>query len=374
MSKDRINPFTSTNNTKFTESNLLNNLKLESGNQKNTPNTRNNKISSAGENKREIYVFDSFKGKDISVDGSGSKNISHGKMVVEVIKSQTGITPIQIEADAAGSMTGKLKELLARPDKDLSYLYLNFSNDGGIAKQNNLGIENLISQLAARGANVYVAAGNIGRNSLMQELGSQKNIRFVAASNDVLGLPQKNWSSTPATFSQGSSINRVAPGRAAMKNVPGGFSIDNNKTPEITDVSKIPYDASGKNIKDVGSDLLVGNLDLAEHLKPSAVITLGVYRSRYPTNINAEALLKATGFKSVDQLDKLYIHLGSMLAAEKAQTSELGGGGVVLYSAGKDGQLKLFLQKPEVTLFPQSSIAAAAALSADVNNSSPKTK
>jgi len=135
----------------------------------------------------QIIVFDSFYNSNATFDynDDGIRDRTHGSVVSDIIKSQTGYSTQNIDVGESGGkqeIFDTLKPLLQH--NDLAGTYINLSIDWGNDSETN----QLLLQLADKGAKIYIAAGNEDiSSSATKTLGQHQNIFIVASSDGIIG-------------------------------------------------------------------------------------------------------------------------------------------------------------------------------------------
>jgi hypothetical protein len=291
--------------------------------------------------KPEVFVYDSFGAGGIDIDRDGFGDVGHGEVVAGIVYAETGIQPTRVQDGEAGSKgtLGSLDSLLQR--KDVSNLYLNFSIDaagsGGQVYQRLL-------KLAERGANIYIAAGNVDANSLAGSGRPHPNIHIVGASTGVVGSAAQskvlNTFKTP-------EITEVVNGMVVPTIVPGGVDLNGDGKADIDAAMRAPIrdDAAGQKLGDVDISSSVSKLgrlpDDADKLNPKGVVSVKVLREK---GLLSEVTLKTLNSSGMNlaQQDKLYAHADHLKWYELSFGDT---GGLVLYGRGENDRLQLIPQK-----------------------------
>ncbi|MFK7966600.1 MAG: hypothetical protein AB8C46_21765 [Burkholderiaceae bacterium] len=312
----------------------------------------------------DVFVFDSFSegaGGIFDLDRDGLGDVDHGHIIAKIIESQTGIKPHQIDAgympsdNAANElMMPTLNSLLARPD--VSNVYLNFSHNYGLTTNILTGLKTL----AARGAQVFIAAGNESENHMARALGSHPNIHVVGSSTGVIG---QTPDSTLSTFNS-SAMTSVANGRVNVEVVNDGYDVNGDGKADFgrDDVSPIPFDPSGKPLDSVLVDSLGGdafNIDMGDAPRDSVARIGTLVEQNLIDPILVEDIVSRTSLEA-ETLNEAYIHV-SHLAAYQSSFGEAGG--LVLYQVDDQGKVQVLPHEQSV-LFdsPASSWAAPNAM------------
>ena len=291
--------------------------------------------------KPEVFVYDSFGKGGIDIDRDGFGDVGHGEVVAGIVYAETGIQPTRIQDGEAGSKgtLGSLDSLLQR--KDVSNLYLNFSIDaagsGGQVYQRLL-------KLAARGAHIYIAAGNVDANSLAGSGRPHPNIHIVGASTGVVG--NASQSKVLNTFKT-PEITEVVNGMVVPTTVPGGVDLNGDGKADIDAAMRAPIrdNAAGQKLSDVDVSSRVAKLgrlpEDADKLNPKGVVSVKVLREKGLLSEVTLKTLNSSGM-SVTQQDKLYAHADHLKWFELSFGDT---GGLVLYGRGENNRLQLIPQK-----------------------------
>jgi hypothetical protein len=291
--------------------------------------------------KPEVFVYDSFGKGGIDIDRDGFGDVGHGEVVAGIVYAETGIQPTRVQDGEAGSKgtLSSLDSLLQR--KDVSNLYLNFSIDaagsGGQVYQRLL-------KLAERGAQVYIAAGNVDANSLAGSGRPHPNIHIVGASTGVVGSASQskvlNTFKTPA-------ITEVVNGLVVPKTVNGGVDLNGDGKADIAAAMRAPIrdNAAGQKLGEVDVSSSVAKLgrlpEDADKLNPKGVVSVKVLREK---GLLSEVTLKTLNSLGMNltQQDKLYAHADHLKWYELSFGDT---GGLVLYGRGENDRLQLIPQK-----------------------------
>ena len=312
----------------------------------------------------DVFIFDSFSegaGGVFDLDRDGLGDVDHGHVIAKIIESQTGIKPHQIDAGYMPSyaaanqlMMPTLNSLLARPD--VSNVYLNFSHNYGTSKT----ILTSLQTLAARGAQVFVAAGNESENIMARALGSHPNIHVVGSSAGIIGQAPDL---TLSTFNS-SAITSVANGRVNAEIVSGGYDINDDGKADFDrdDVSPIPFDPSGKPLDSVLVDSLGGdafNINLGDAPLDSVAQIGNLIEQKLIDPILVKDIVARTNLNA-ETIKAAYIHV-SHLATYQSSFGEAGG--LVLYQVDSQDKVQVLPHEQSVLLdSPASSWAAPNAM------------
>jgi hypothetical protein len=280
-----------------------------------------------------------------------------------IIVGQTGIRPQRLERDDFGddkAIINKLDELLAR--KDVSNLYLNFSINTG----SDGVIYGKLLALAKRGANIYIAAGNDGANSLAKAGPAHPNIHIVGASNGLVGSAQN---STQLATYKTPTLTDVVNGVVKPVVTSRGVDLTGDGKPDLAqdEVGPLPNDASNLELRQVDATRAIEKLGRipydTDNLPANAVVSVRSLRQKgLLPDFYLTDLQKSSG-KTLAELDNLYLHVGRF----RDYDNSLGGsGGLVLYQAASNTG-RLSLVKQSTLDQAASSWATPNLLSRDVN-------
>ncbi len=133
----------------------------------------------------EILVFDSFgRSQVFDYNNDGIKDRDHGDVITDIIESQTNLKITKINVDDFSRteyIANYLNKLLAQ-NTDLSNVFINLSIEW------DANINDLLLEVANKGAKIYIAAGNKTINSVAtHKLSQHPNIFIVAASEGIIG-------------------------------------------------------------------------------------------------------------------------------------------------------------------------------------------
>jgi hypothetical protein len=314
----------------------------------------------------EAYVFDTFGVGATDLNGDGVGDVSHGDVVAATIKSLTGVEPVQVPTgqwEGEGAALAKMDQLLAR--RDVSNVFLNFSIDTA----GNPEVRSRITQLAERGAQIFIAAGNDSINVLAAGL-KHKNIHIVAASEGVIGETENRVRSGDLVNNPDSTTvaNGIINPRPAAD---GSGGIDFNRDGKA-DIARgrlrvIADDASGKRLADVDATARVAALPPGTELHETSLKGVASIRTLRERGLIPDLLMKSlqhSAGMSMAELDASF-----MLVSEYSlYAMSLGdSGGMVLYRADASGVLSQVRQQPAISGQEATSWATPNALSQRLN-------
>ena len=291
-------------------------------------------VSAQAVRRPEVYVFDSFSGQSVDINGDGLGDVDHGDIVAAIVSGQTNVpvNKVQMEWNAPPERALAVLDQLGRR-ADVSNLYLNFSVSTGDDKA----IYQRLLGLAKRGAHIYIAAGNTEANRLANAGPPHRNIHVVGASSGVVGSSRS--SRALETF-KSKQITEVVNGRVIGRSGASGTDITKDGRADLAPnrVQKIQNDAAGRPLKevDLGASIAKsGRLPVSEDLvRANGVVRIGQLRKAGLLSAPAlQVMQRGTGLPQA-QLDSLYVHAGYLSLYE---TSFGDAGGIVLYRASASG-------------------------------------
>ncbi|SNS54580.1 hypothetical protein SAMN06265795_103295 [Noviherbaspirillum humi] len=328
-----------------------------------TASTSSNGMSDSATKKTElstplIAVFDVFSNADetvrwVDVNNDGMNDfLGHGDIVSAIIQAKTGIAPEHHDASPEAVVTF-LCDLNTSRKGDFQGVFLNFSQEVSDTPE----VVDALIDAAKKGAKITISEGNRNFNQLAlnvrKRLGGKKhpNIAIVAASDGRVGEKPSMIADSKNVFRK-DLTDAISNGRLKVIQVRGGFDINGDKFPDLSDnvVFRNWNDLTGKKLaenwapddvrKKIRGGAQVGELwtDSTLNGKLIRISDIGDQDERELVLRDLAARLGLTK----NQIQGLYVDLGALSTYVVTMQS---GGGLVVYSANGRGELSRLSHK-----------------------------